>query len=568
MKRRAALGALAAAGLSACQPGADPLAHVSGGFADPPIERGHRLRQPQALPSAPAHIHTERVHTAIIGGGVAGLAAAHHLQQAGVDDLALLELQDQPGGNARSAKLGGLSCPLAAHYLPVPEDHNHSLLAWLASQGLMQRQHGRWRVSPLGERHLCHSPQERLWRNGLWQEGLLPVDGVPPATLAAYRRFAELVRAQQASGHYRIPTPQAPLPDALRALDQHSFAHWLNQHGLHDEHLRWYLDYCCLDDYGAPAHTVSAWAGLHYFASRHGFAPPGAEHAPEAAPPEAVFTWPEGNAWLTQRLAAPLGDRLRPGALVWRVQLGRGSDSHPVQIDWLHAPSGQPRRLLARRGVLATPLFISARLLLGLPASAHSALQAAAAQVPYAPWVVTNLLLDAPPLPHPPLPWHQRLASRFGHPPDTPDNAAPAWDNVPYGSASLGYVDASHQSLHPAPGPRVWTHYRALGGPDMARARRALLAADWRSLARQAVAELLPAHPDLPQRLQRALVTRWGHAMACPVPGLRSSAALAALQHLPGPRLQLAHADLSAYSIFEEAWAQGQRAAAQLLKTG
>ena len=35
--------------------------------------------------------------------------------------------------------------------------------------------------------------------------------------------------------------------------------------------LRWYIDYCCRDDYGAGAAQVSAWAGLHYFASRHGF---------------------------------------------------------------------------------------------------------------------------------------------------------------------------------------------------------------------------------------------------------------------------------------------------------
>ena len=74
-----------------------------------------------------------------------------------------------------------------------------------------------------------------------------------------------------------------------------------------DPLLRWYLDYACRDDYGAGLDEVSAWAGLHYFASRHGFQAPG-DDSDEREP---VFTWPEGNAWLVERLAAPLRERLR-----------------------------------------------------------------------------------------------------------------------------------------------------------------------------------------------------------------------------------------------------------------
>jgi hypothetical protein len=58
-------------------------------------------------------------------------------------------------------------------------------------------------------------------------------------------------------------------------------------------------------------------------------------------------------------------------------------------------------------------------------------------------------------------------------------------------------------------------------------------------------------------------VTRYGHAMSTPVPGVRASAALAALQapqHLPWARLRFAHGDLSGYSIFEEAFTHGHRA--------
>ena len=40
---------------------------------------------------------------------------------------------------------------------------------------------------------------------------------------------------------------------------------WLETQGLTAPRLRWYLDYCCRDDYGALADTVSVGAGLHHF---------------------------------------------------------------------------------------------------------------------------------------------------------------------------------------------------------------------------------------------------------------------------------------------------------------
>ena len=49
------------------------------------------------------------------------------------------------------------------------------------------------------------------------------------------------------------------------------------------------------------------------------------------------------------------------------------------------------------------------------------------------------------------------------------------------------------------------------------------------------------------------------------MPGLRGNAALRALA-APRARVHFAHADLSAYSVFEEAFFHGTRAAAQTLK--
>jgi hypothetical protein len=113
----------------------------------------------------------------------------------------------------------------------------------------------------------------------------------------------------------------------------------------------------------------------------------------------------------------------------------------------------------------------------------------------------------------------------------------------------------------------VLTAYWALGGDSAAQlqaARAQLLAAPWADWAARVVHDLAVAHPDLPGRVRQVDIARYGHAMAVPTPGLRSSAALQALA-APQRRVHFAHTDLSGYSVFEEAMYQGSRAARQVL---
>lgn len=182
----------AALGLSGCTPTPPRLENLPGGFSGVALERGHALRafwqrlgQGLALP-APAVVHRAKV--VIAGGGMAGLAAARALELSGVQGVALLDTQPAMGGNSQGGSMSGLACPLGAHYLPLPGDDASEVQDWLEALGLRQRRAGRWQYD---ERHLCHSPQERLFWQGAWHEGLLPVDGVAPRTLEQY----ELLRA-------------------------------------------------------------------------------------------------------------------------------------------------------------------------------------------------------------------------------------------------------------------------------------------------------------------------------------------------------------------------------------
>ena len=274
---------------------------------------------------------------------------------------------------------------------------------------------------------------------------------------------------------------------------------------------------------------MSAWAGLHYFASRHGFAAPGDTDAEGGA----VLTWPEGNAFLAGHLAHALGERARTGRVVFRI----APLKHAVQVDALDVATQHVERWEAAQLVVALPLFVAARLFVAPP----DALARAADRLRYAPWAVANIHIEAP------------LHDRPG--------AAPAWDNVIYGARGLGYVDAGHQKLNPLPGPTVLTWYRALG--DEPQGRALLLARPWASWRDEVLEELSAAHPDLRAKTLRIEVARFGHAMAIPVPGMRTDAALAALQRPQTGlwrRVHFAHADLSGYSVFEEAFTHGWRA--------
>jgi protoporphyrinogen oxidase len=541
--RRQFLQVASLLGVGGLQAGCERVPDVAGGFVGTHPERGHLLRpMPVGVGSAGAlpGISVKRTRFLIAGAGVAGLAAARALRLQGIDDVVVLDLEDEAGGNSRSMVMGGLRCPIGAHYLPVPGDQAHEVQDLLEEMGLRQRHAGRWRYD---ERHLCHSPQERLFFGGEWQEGLLPVNGIGKDTLLQYQAFAKLVDNLRAQSLWSIPVSRNRWGAVQMPLLGQTMAQFLAAHQLNDPHLLWYLDYCCRDDYGAGIAVVSAFAGVHYFASRHGFeapqphglAPP-AEVSTANDEQEGVLTWPEGMAWLTQRLAAPLGQRLLTGQVVTRIS----DNKHRVEVDAVHARTGERSRWEADHVIVALPVFVAARLV----QNPSDLLRQAAARTRYAPWLVTNLLLDKPLFPGP--------------------GAPPSWDNVIYNPAEpqgLGYVDATHQSLHPVPQTKLITHYRALG--DQPQARAQLLASDWGTLKHQVIKDLSVALPDLPYKVQEVQMTRYGHAMAMPSPGSFGAWSWQGQGRSKGAappahgRLRFAHSDWAGYSVFEEAFVMG-----------
>jgi hypothetical protein len=173
------------------------------------------------------------------------------------------------------------------------------------------------------------------------------------------------------------------------------------------------------------------------------------------------------------------------------------------------------------------------------------ALKAAALAGDYAPWLIANLhLADFP-------------EERHGAP--------PAWDSVLYDSPGLGYVVATHQLIRRYLSGTVFTFYRALHNVAPAEGRRLLHEMPREAWAEGILAELEEVHPDIRRLTTRLDVFRNGHAMRRPMPGSIWYGQRQKLVDYQHPRIVLAHADLSGFSLFEEAQYRGAVAAERVL---
>ena len=516
--RRGFLGTAAAALVAGCEHGARTY---SGSILGAGAVLGHRVRDG----GLPVPTETEETGVVIVGGGIAGLAAARRLHRHGRRDFVLLELEPTVGGNATSGRNAVSAYPWGAHYLPLPNDEATEVRELLEELGLITGK------APDGtptfqEEALCADPMERLFDCGRWQEGLVPLLGISAEDRAQYARFAAQTEAlRQTRGTDGLPAFAIPIDRSSRdflPLDQMTMAAWMDREGYTSAPLRWQVDYSCRDDYGAGAAQVSAWAGLHYFASRRGRA--------ANASRDAVLTWPEGNGWLAARLADPVRDRIRTGCAVFAI------DPDGAAVDYFLPAENRSRRLRAKAVVCCAPRFVAQHLVRGLPPAAGLA---------YSPWMVANVTLDALP------------AGR---------GTALAWDNVIRDSRSLGYVVATHQSLQQVPHQTVLTHYWPLDEGTPADARSRALARTHAEWCRQIVADLQLGHPGVEEHIRNIDVWLWGHGMIRPVPGFISGATRVTMRQ-PFGRVHFAHSDQSGISIFEEAYTRGVEAADTILST-
>jgi hypothetical protein len=499
-------------------------------------ELGHRLRdeKPPVVPKD----KWERTGIVIVGAGIAGLSAARRLLASGYDDFVVLELESAPGGTARSGANGTSAYPWGAHYITAPMKENAELLGLLRELDLVEGTDAAGEPT-FREEVLCREPQERVFADGAWHDGLYLHEGESEDDKRQFAQFKATIERyaalKDAKGRraFSVPTSQGSDDADLTVLDKTSIAEWLAREKLTSERLRWLVDYACRDDFGARAAQTSAWAGIHYYASR--LLGPGHE-------PQAVLTWPAGNGWLVGKLHEKIRPKLRLGLAVADVAPTSDVESGAPGVDVTAiGPAPAAIGIHAQRVIFAAPQFVAravVRPYRDAPPPHLAAFQ-------YGAWMVANITLSARP----------KARARGEH--------MMSWDNVLRDSPSLGYVVATHQTGRDH-GPTVLTYYHPLCDEDPRAARRRLYAAGRDEWADVALADLEQAHPDIRELATRVDVVRWGHAMVRPSPGfVFGGARQAASQPVRG--IHFAHTDLSGVALFEEAFHHGIRAADEAL---
>lgn len=524
---------------------------------------GHRLWTTQALDLVKKPDHEEEVEVGLIGSGIGCLSAGRILRKEGIRRMRMFDLQEEPGGNSRSGENSISAYPWGAHYLPVPPQEATHVKELLQEIGVIENlpSVSNGEAPSYSEYALCSTPQERLFMHGKWHEGIAPATEIPEKELFEHERFSKLMAdfrlAVGADGRraFAIPLQLSSTDPRYTQLDALTFADWLSREGFRSPTLLWYADYCCRDDFGTSANHVSAWAGIHYFASRK--ADLAGAHSLGESP---ILTWPRGNGeiarHLFQQTVADDPSTFQSNSLVLGVS--RASAKRLKIRSWNHQ-TGKLTDTLCSAAILGVPLMIAKRLLQGelRKSPSYQSLCRLSDRTIYSPWMVANITLQS----------KSRPAGDFLE--ALNERGVPlAWDNVIYQGRGLGYVVATHQNLSAPIEGTVLTYYRPLDHLPSKEARREALSleiGDWQT---QILQDLRVAHPTIDQWISRIDVMLWGHAMPQPFPGFLTDPDRLTLLNINREDLRgiaFAHSDLSQYSIFEEPFEHGIRAATRAL---
>jgi monoamine oxidase len=279
----------------------------------------------------------------IVGGGVSGLSAAYFLRGR---DFLLLEKEPHWGGNAYLQEYQGQAFAAGSAF-----DEKGSASELLSREiGLIQL--------PI------NSPDPTIvagkWVPDTWRGGL---DQLPysDSVRESFTKFRAALKALD--------------PDKnVQQLDSVPLSHYLK--GYAPEIKQWWDAYG-LSNWGANSDDSSAFVAA-------------GDLQDLTADEDVRRTLPGGNGALSRQLANTLqakhGEQLIGDATIVSV----GPQKTEVNITYVRA--GQLRTIAAKYVIMATPKFITARLISGLPDAQHEAMMS----LRYCPYPVINMIFDKP----------------------------------------------------------------------------------------------------------------------------------------------------------------------------
>ena len=279
----------------------------------------------------------------IAGGGPSGLTAAYLLQQR---DFLLLEKEPHWGGNAYLEEYEGQAYATGAAFVDGSENASLELAKELGLEMLP-----------------VNNPDPTILRGEFipdtWGQGLdhLPY---PASVRESFKKFRDAMRSTSVAGRER-------------EIDAEPFSKYLE--GYAPEVKLWW-DTFGPSNWGARTEETSALLGVRAIK--------------EVVGHDGRVTWPGGLGAITQRLVEKLqpqhSERMQAGAVIIHVRRTRDA----AEVTYVH--EGQLKTAAAKAVIMATPKFITWRLIEGLPADQVEAMK----QIRYIPYPVVNLIFDRP----------------------------------------------------------------------------------------------------------------------------------------------------------------------------
>ena len=199
---------------------------------------------------------TVSTETLIVGGGIAGMSAAYNIRNKG---FVLCELSDRLGGSASSSMYEKNKFSQGACYdFAYPGYYGEEVLAMLQELDIIDYQPWKDNWSFKDQQHIIlNRRKNRVYANGVYRKEVISDGNLKDSFLKHISMF---------KGRMHLPTRL--IHNDLHNLNNRSFLDYLVENFKPTDQFITEVDYHMRDDYGAGCASVSALAGVHYYACR------------------------------------------------------------------------------------------------------------------------------------------------------------------------------------------------------------------------------------------------------------------------------------------------------------